>query len=245
MKKLLSMLLAVMLLAAFLPAVTAEEPAEEEELYFPMFAEGTVNVYTAQSTASDILWTMEDGSDILVHAVNEFWFKTKTNGFIRVEDLRYTKVKPGTEAPAPETPAEEAPAATPVVEAPAQEVPAAAPVVEAPAQEVPAAEPVAEAPAAEPTEETPAAEPAAEEPIAEEPAAEEPAIEEPTDGEPAAEEEPASQSIILDGDTEINVREGADGMAAIFISIPAGSEVTVVRIDGDWVISILMILRIT
>ena len=41
---------------------------------------------------------------------------------------------------------------------------------------------------------------------------------------------PASEN----GDTEVNVREGADGMAAIFTSLPEGAEVTVMDYEGDW-----------
>lgn len=106
-----------------------------------------------------------------------------------------------------------------------------------------------------PAEEIVENEPETEEPAAEEPVAEEPvADEEPaTDEEPAAEEELVAKeeliedyetplgiyeykTIVLgDGETGINVREGADSLAAIYTTLPAGTEVTVLRQDGDWV----------
>lgn len=46
-------------------------------------------------------------------------------------------------------------------------------------------------------------------------------------------------SIVLEntGDAEaapVDVREGADGMSAIFTSLPEGAEITVIAVEGDW-----------
>ena len=42
-------------------------------------------------------------------------------------------------------------------------------------------------------------------------------------------------TITLAGENEVNVREGADGLAAIFSTLSEGAEVTVVGMKGDWV----------
>jgi len=166
------------------------------------------------------------------------------------------------EEPAEEVPAEETPAApaeeTPAEE-PAQEVPAA----EEPAEEEPAQDPEAEdvivvvipdsaAPAEEPVKEEA---PAAEEPanLDEAPADEEAAetaddevIVLDIDAEKSEEVEEIEENetplgltepltITLAGENEVNVREGADGLAAIFSTLSEGAEVTVVGVKGDWV----------
>ena len=41
--------------------------------------------------------------------------------------------------------------------------------------------------------------------------------------------------VLGEEETGINVREGADSLAAIYMTLPAGTEVTVLRQDGDWV----------
>ena len=173
--------------------------------------------------------------------------------------------EPVEEEPAAEEPVEEEPVAEePAAEEPAEEEPAEEPAAEEPAEEEPVEEPAVEEPAEEePVEEPAVEEPAEEEPVEEKPAektetkksdsgkkaaAEEetPAAEEPEkivfNFGGAAEEEPAEelQTITLEGieDEEfqdVNVREGADGLAAIFTSLPEGAEVTVVGIKGDWV----------
>ena len=116
-----------------------------------------------------------------------------------------------------------------------------------------------------PAEETIEEEQIAEEPVVEEIVVEEPADEEPAAEEPEAEEETgageelaadeelvAEEEVIEDYETPlgiyeyktivlgeeetgINVREGADSLAAIYMTLPAGTEVTVLRQDGDWV----------
>ena len=43
------------------------------------------------------------------------------------------------------------------------------------------------------------------------------------------------QNIVVSGDVEINVREDADGLSAIFVSLTEGAELTVIAIEGDWV----------
>ena len=86
---------------------------------------------------------------------------------------------------------------------------------------------------------------AEEEPAAEEePVAEEELV---ANEEPVAEEEifedyetPLGiyeyKTIVLgDEETGISVRENADSLAAIYTTLPAGTEVTVLRQDGDWV----------
>ena len=79
-----------------------------------------------------------------------------------------------------------------------------------------------------------------EEHVTEEPVAEEPVTGE-NDGEDILEDYETAlgmdtlQTIVIEEETGINVREGAYGLAAIFTSLPANAEVTVVRRDGDWV----------
>lgn len=164
--------------------------------------------------------------------------------------------EPAAEEPAvTEEPAAEEPA---VQEEPAAEEPA---VREEPAAEEPAvtAKPAAEEPAATAK---PAAEKAQvqEKPAAEAPAenekvimidlrtkpaeAADPVDEEQTDPDETAEAEERelpvdlenAQTIVLEeNEEEINVREGANGLAAIFTSLPEGAEVTILNVDGDWV----------
>ena len=106
----------------------------------------------------------------------------------------------------------EAPAEEPAAEEPAD---TEAPAEEAAAEEIPAAE---EAPVTE--------EPAAEEPVTEEaPAAEEPAVEE----APAA-EEPAFPVYIPE--TEVNLREAADGMSPI-VAVAAPGTVLELISEGE------------
>ena len=53
----------------------------------------------------------------------------------------------------------------------------------------------------------------------------------------AAVEADGPQTIVLEGGGEfagLDVREEADGMSAIFASLPEGAEVTVLSIEGDW-----------
>ncbi len=165
--------------------------------------------------------------------------------------------EPVVEEPVAEEPVVEEPAAEePVTEEPVAEEPVAEEPV---AEETAAEEPAAEEPAVKtPFTFTPAVvkEPVAEEPVAEEPVVEEPAEEEPAVEEPivfnfGGKEEPAEeieiedsetplgltepQTIVLENnDIEVNVREGADGLAAIFTSLPEGAEVTVVNVKDDW-----------
>ena len=153
------------------------------------------------------------------------------------------------EAPAeePETPAEEPEAPAEEPEAPAEEPEAPAEEPEAPAEEpeVPAEEP--EAPAEEP--EAPAEEPEApaEEPEAPAEEPEVPAEDEITENIDLNDVEGYDNYIELDEypkivlesnkDEEykvVDVREKPDGLSAIFTSLPAGTEVTVISIEEDW-----------
>ena len=164
--------------------------------------------------------------------------------------------EPVAEEPAVEEPAEEEPMAEePVAEEPDAEEPAA----EEPAEEEPVAEePVVEEPVYEEAEsnensveivkkeESKAQEPT-EEPVEEEPAApaftfapasaaEEEAEDEDNASAPGLGE---TQVVTLTGSEDeefqdVDVREDADGMAAIFTSLPEGAEVTVVDFDGEW-----------
>ena len=164
------------------------------------------------------------------------------------------------ETPVVEEPmAEELVAEEPVVEEPAAEEPEAEEPAAVTEPEAPAAEftfaPVAETPVAE--EPVVVVSVVEEVPAVEEPVEEEPAVEEESPAftfapaPEAVEEEPAEeielednetplglvepQTIVLENnETEVNVREGADGLAAIFTSLPEGAEVTVVDFDGDW-----------
>ncbi|MBQ6528290.1 MAG: hypothetical protein IJI38_07170, partial [Clostridia bacterium] len=43
------------------------------------------------------------------------------------------------------------------------------------------------------------------------------------------------QTITLEGENEVNVREGADGLAAIYSMLPEGAELTVINVVDDWV----------
>ena len=166
--------------------------------------------------------------------------------------------KPVEEVPAAEEPVTEEPAEEPVE---SEETPAA-PVEETPAAEEPAEEvPAAEEPAEEAPEAVPAVEEPAEEPeiIVVEEKAPEAAAEEEKPAETTSEEEvilldirpetedseeieeyetpmglTEPQTISIEGEVEVNVREGADGLAAIFETLPEGAEVTVVNVDGDW-----------
>ena len=165
--------------------------------------------------------------------------------------------EPVEEEPAVEEPeAEEPEAEEPAVEEPVEE--------EAAVEEPEAEEPVVEEPAIEEPaeEESVAEEPVAEEPVIEEPVFEEAeSNQNAEDNEkssaftfapaPDSTEEieiednaPAlglneTQVVTLTGSEDeefqdVDVREGADGMAAIFTSLPEGAEVTVVDFDGEW-----------
>ena len=153
------------------------------------------------------------------------------------------------EAPAeePEAPAEEPEAPAEEPEAPAEEPEAPAEEPEAPAEEpeAPAEEP--EAPAEEP--EAPAEEPEvpAEEPEAPAEGPEVPAEDEITENIDLNDVEGYDNYIELDEypkivlesnkDEEykvVDVREKPDGLSAIFTSLPAGTEVTVISIEEDW-----------
>ena len=149
-----------------------------------------------------------------------------------------------TEAPAEEEPTTEEPAAEePVTEEP---------VVEEPATEEPVAEePVAEEPVVE--------EPVTEEPVVEEPVEEIPAEEEPVEELPAEElpldettsEEEIDEEALVEipevVDTPLGaapvisladaaVRIAADGLSDIFATLPEGTVLNVLSIEGDWVL---------
>ena len=163
-----------------------------------------------------------------------------------------------TEVPAEEEPVEEQPAEEPVAEEPAAEEPATEePVVEEPVAE----EPVVEEPA---TEEPVVEEPVVEEPVTEEPVVEEPVEEIPAEEEPV--EELPAEELPLDETTseeeideealveipevvdtplgaapvisqaDADVRVAADGLSDIFVTLPEGTVLNVLSIEGDWVL---------
>ena len=164
-----------------------------------------------------------------------------------------------TEAPAEEEPTTEEPAAEepvteePVVEEPATEEPVAEePVAEEPVVEEPVTEePVVEEPVVE--------EPVTEEPVVEEPVEEIPAEEEPVEELPAEElpldettsEEEIDEEALVEipevVDTPLGaapvisladaaVRIAADGLSDIFATLPEGTVLNVLSIEGDWVL---------
>jgi len=164
-----------------------------------------------------------------------------------------------TEAPAEEEPTTEEPAAEePVTEEPVVEEPVTEePVVEEPVTE----EPVVEEPA---TEEPVVEEPVVEEPVTEEPVVEEPVEEIPAEEEPV--EEIPAEELPLDETTseeeideealveipevvdtplgaapvislaDADVRIAADGLSDIFVTLPEGTVLNVLSIEGDWVL---------
>ena len=124
---------------------------------------------------------------------------------------------------------------------------------EASERPVEAEEPAEEQPAEEqPAEEQPADEqPADEQPADEEPAEEAPVEEQPDEeistkiaSDDEAEAEPKNQPVVIDQkiddepvatNTEASVRLEADGLSEIFATLPEGTEIKVLGIDGDWV----------
>ena len=158
-----------------------------------------------------------------------------------------------TEAPAEEEPVEEQPAEEPVAEEPTTEEPvveepvAEEPVTEEPAEEIPAEEiPAEEIPAEEiPAEEIPAEElPAEEEPVEEIPAEELP-LDETTSEEEIDEEALVEIPEVVDtplgaapviSQADADVRVAADGLSDIFVTLPEGTVLNVLSIEGDWVL---------
>ena len=164
-----------------------------------------------------------------------------------------------TEAPAEEEPTTEEPAAEePVTEEPVVEEPVTEePVVEEPVTEEPVVEePVTEEPV---VEEPVVEEPATEEPVVEEPVEEIPAEEEPVEEIPAEElpldettsEKEADEEALVEipevVDTPLgaapvisladaDVRIAADGLSDIFVTLPEGTVLNVLSIEGDWVL---------
>ena len=226
-KNLVRHLIAMLVICAMLMVGAGMVFANAEDIeYITMFADGTVNVYEAADTESQVVCQLQDADSVKVYELDEDWYITESDTFIRANDLRKEQYpeEPEEEAEVVEEPvvvAAPVVAEAPVVEGPVAEAPAAEkPVAEEPATEEPMVEePVAEAPAAEkPVAEEPATEepmveesvaeapaaekPVAEEPVAEEPVAEAPAAEEPADEEPAAEEpvaeEPADEEPVAD-----------------------------------------------
>ena len=159
-----------------------------------------------------------------------------------------------TEAPAEEEPTTEEPAAEepvaeePVAEEPVTEEPVVEePVTEEPAEEIPAEEiPAEEIPAEEiPAEEIPAEElPAEEEPVEEIPAEELP-LDETTSEEEIDEEALVEIPEVVDtplgaapviSQADADVRVAADGLSDIFVTLPEGTVLNVLSIEGDWVL---------
>ena len=158
-----------------------------------------------------------------------------------------------TEAPAEEEPVEEQPAEEPVAEEPTTEEPvveepvAEEPVTEEPAEEIPAEEiPAEEIPTEEiPAEEIPAEElPAEEEPVEELPAEELP-LDETTSEEEIDEEALVEIPEVVDtplgaapviSQADADVRVAADGLSDIFVTLPEGTVLNVLSIEGDWVL---------
>jgi len=134
---------------------------------------------------------------------------------------------PVTEAPVTEVPVTEAPPTeVPVTEVPVTEVP----VTEAPPTEVPATEvPVTEAPVTEvPVTEAPVTEaPATEAPVTEAPATEAPAT-------PVPLTEPTEGSYVIE---DAHIREAADGLSPIMVTIPQFTVIHAIAVEGDWVLA--------
>lgn len=198
--------------AAANDAPAAEEPAEDEKEFTQMFVNGDATIYlNPEADEENKICKMQDGEAIEVCESNEDWFEVKTGGYIMKENLRKEAEKAAEEEQITEEPAAEEPAA----EEPAHGEPAA---------EEPAADEEPEA------DEEPAA---AEEPVANEaPAADEEILE---DYETPLGIYEYKTIVLGDEETEISVRESADSLSAIFTTLPAGTEVTVLRQDGDWV----------
>ena len=144
-----------------------------------------------------------------------------------------------TEAPAEEEPTTEEPAAEepvteePVVEEPATEEPVAEePVVEEPVTEEPVVEePVEEIPAEEePVEEIPAEELPLDETTSEEEIDEEALVE-----IPEVVDTPLGAAPVISL-ADADVRIAADGLSDIFVTLPEGTVLNVLSIEGDWVL---------
>ena len=153
-----------------------------------------------------------------------------------------------TEVPAEEEPVEEQPAEEPVAEEPAAEEPVAEepvaeePVTEEPAEEIPAEEiPAEEIPAEEiPVEEIPAEEEPVEEIPAEELPLDETTSEEEIDEEalveiPEVVDTPLGAAPVI-SQADADVRVAADGLSDIFVTLPEGTVLNVLSIEGDWVL---------
>ena len=225
--------------------------ASGEKFTFKANAAATLLLYRAHLVA-------EDGTELYTA---EFFFTLSVKAE-PAEEVVPAEEAPAADEPAEEVPVAEEPVTEEPAEEPAEseETPAApveeTPAAEEPAEEVPAEEPAEEAPEAVPAVEEPAEEP---EIIVVEEKAPEAVAEEEKPAETASEEEvilldikpemedseeieeyetpmglTEPQTIAIEGEVEVNVREGADGLAAIFETLPEGAEVTVVNVAGDW-----------
>lgn len=200
-------------------------PAEEETVIGSAYvsledASSTLNVRAAATTDSQRLGSLNHGDRVSVLGYEGEWTKIAYGsafGFVKSSYLSASPAEEPVEEPV-EEPTEE-PVEEPVEE-PTEEP------VEEPTEE-PVEEPTEE-PVEEPTEEP------TEEPV-EEPT--EVPVEEPTE-EPSEEptEEPVEEAIetpVTSGDADVRL-EG-DGLSEIIITLPEGTELIVLGVEGDWV----------
>ena len=224
--------------------VTVVEPEKPAETETP--AEDTVIEETAEPTeepAEETTEPTEEPAEEIAEPVEEPAEEITEPTEEPAEETAEPTEEPVEEITEPtEEPAEEIVEPT---EEPAEEI---AEPVEEPAEEI--AEPVEE-PAEEITE--PIDEPA-EEPKVVEPSFTDLIIEATNSVEPEAQADEVIEienyetplgydpllTITLEGnEDEVNVREDADGLSAIFTSLPEGTQVTVLAIEGDWVTVII------
>ncbi|MBQ9409416.1 MAG: SH3 domain-containing protein [Clostridia bacterium] len=223
--------------------VTVVEPAEPAETDAP--AEDTIEETTepTEEPAEEIAEPTEEPAEEIAEPVEEPAEEITEPTEEPAEETAEPTEEPVEEITEPtEEPAEEIVEPT---EEPAEEI---AEPVEEPAEEI--AEPVEE-PAEEITE--PIDEPA-EEPKVVEPSFTDLIIEATNSVEPEAQADEVIEienyetplgydpllTITLEGnEDEVNVREDADGLSAIFTSLPEGTQVTVLAIEGDWVTVII------
>ena len=202
-----------------------EQPAEEQpEQSGPAAVIGSavvalenegssLNVRAAASADSERVGSLAHGEAVSVLGYSGDWTHIRTSAGTEGYVLSSYLTDSIAETPAEETPAEE----TPAEETPAEELPAE----ELPTEELPA-------------EETPAEElPAEELPAEELPAEETPAEELPTEELPAGETPAPEATATAKGNADLRI--AADGLSEIIYTIPDGTPLVVLGVEGDWV----------
>ena len=229
---------------------SGEQPAEEQpEQSGPAAVIGSavvalenegssLNVRAAASADSERVGSLAHGEAVSVLGYSGDWTHIRTSAGTEGYVLSSYLTDSIAETPAEETPAEETPAEeTPAEELPAEELPTEElPAEETPAEELPAEElPAEELPAEElPAEELPAEElPAEELPAEELPAEETPAEELPAEELPAGETPAPEATATAKGDADLRI--AADGLSEIIYTIPDGTPLVVLGVEGDWV----------